>query len=145
MKKRNLIVLSILISLVFFKVGFAQGTKGDDAENEDGIISAQNWMALVDNKNYFESWETAARIFKSSVSAHKWEKIVTKVRDPLGNLISRDLFHDQLTASLPGMPDGQYLILRYVSKFANKAKSVESVTVMIDTDGKWRVAGYFIK
>lgn len=63
----------------------------------------------------------------------------------MGKVVSRNLFHDQLTATLPGMPDGRYLVLRYVTRFANKTHAVESITLMTESDGTWWVAGYFIK
>jgi len=43
------------------------------------------------------------------------------------------------------MPDGRYLVLRYVTRFANKTHAVESITLMTESDGTWWVAGYFIK
>ena len=49
------------------------------------------------------------------------------------------------TKTLPGAPDGEYVVLRYDTSFENKNSAVETVTPMLDKDGKWRVSGYFIK
>ncbi|MEW6571079.1 MAG: DUF4019 domain-containing protein [Nitrospirota bacterium] len=51
----------------------------------------------------------------------------------------------QYTTSLPGAPDGEYVVLRYKTVFENKKSSIEIVTPMLDKDGKWRVSGYYIK
>ena len=138
--------LILLFTLVCVPFGFTQTNSGQDSSsNKKGIAAADDWLALVDEKNYPGSWLAAAEIFRAAVSITQWSDMASSVRDPLGELLSRDLFHDQSTTSLPGMPDGHYLILRYATTFANKAKTVESITVMKEDDGTWRVAGYFIK
>jgi hypothetical protein len=48
------------------------------------------------------------------------------------------------THSLPGAPDGDYVIIEYDTRFEKKTQSIETVTPMRDTDGTWKVAGYFI-
>jgi hypothetical protein len=47
--------------------------------------------------------------------------------------------------SLPGAPDGQYVVIKYDTTFANKAAAVETVTPMREADGSWKVSGYFVK
>ena len=34
---------------------------------------------------------------------------------------------------------------KYVYSFGNKKAAVETITPMLDKDGKWRVSGYYIK
>jgi hypothetical protein len=45
----------------------------------------------------------------------------------------------------PGAPDGKYVVIRYETSFRNKKAATETVTPMLDADGRWRVSGYFIK
>jgi hypothetical protein len=47
--------------------------------------------------------------------------------------------------TLPGAPDGEYVVIQFESQFENKAAAIETVTPMHDKDGTWRVSGYFIK
>lgn len=47
--------------------------------------------------------------------------------------------------SLPGAPDGEYVVIQYKSSFENKKAAVETVTPMRDKYGAWRISGYFIK
>lgn len=49
------------------------------------------------------------------------------------------------TKKLPGAPDGEYVVIQYESSFEHKQSAVETVTPMLDKDGKWRVSGYYIK
>ena len=66
-------------------------------------------------------------------------------RKPLGNVLSRNLMFTKYTNTLPGAPDGEYVVIQYKTSFENKASAVETVTPMLDTDGIWRVSGYYIK
>ncbi len=47
--------------------------------------------------------------------------------------------------SLPGAPDGEYVVIQYNTEFENKKVAIETITPMLDDDGKWRVSGYYIK
>jgi hypothetical protein len=47
--------------------------------------------------------------------------------------------------SLPGAPDGEYVVIQFGTSFENKKTAIETVTPMLDKDGKWRVSGYYIK
>lgn len=107
--------------------------------------SAESWLSLVDGGNYAESWQEAARLFKNAVSQEQWAKMAQAARDPLGKLLSRKLKSATYTTTLPGAPDGEYVVIRYDSSFEHKQTAVETVTPTLDKDGKWRVSGYYIK
>jgi len=107
--------------------------------------SAESWLQLVDSGNYAQSWQEAAQIFKNAVSEEQWAKMARAAREPLGKLLSRKLKSATYTTTLPGAPDGQYVVIRYDSSFEHKQTAVETVTPMLDKDGKWRVSGYYIK
>jgi hypothetical protein len=51
----------------------------------------------------------------------------------------------RFVTSLPGAPDGRYVVIQYKTSFENKSSATETVTPMLDRDQKWRVSGYFIK
>ncbi|MGA2423709.1 MAG: DUF4019 domain-containing protein [Terriglobales bacterium] len=66
-------------------------------------------------------------------------------REPLGKLLSRKLKSATYKTTMPGAPDGEYVVIQYDSSFEHKQAAVETVTPMLDKDGKWRVSGYYIK
>jgi Protein of unknown function (DUF4019) len=107
--------------------------------------AAESWLALVDSGKYADTWQEAAQMFKAAVSKEKWQSMVGSVRDPLGKNTSRKLRSAKYTTSLPGAPDGQYVVIQYDTSFEHKQSAVETVTPMLDKDGKWRVSGYYIK
>jgi hypothetical protein len=47
--------------------------------------------------------------------------------------------------SLPGAPDGEYVVIQFMSSFENKRFAIETVTPMKDKDAKWRVSGYYMR
>ncbi|MGB7845934.1 MAG: DUF4019 domain-containing protein, partial [Candidatus Acidiferrum sp.] len=107
--------------------------------------SAEAWLALTDSGKYSESWDQASTAFKAAVSQAKWVDMVAPVRSPLGKVISRTLKNANYTKTLPGAPDGEYVVIQFSTSFENKKESVETITPMLDKDGKWRVSGYYIK
>jgi hypothetical protein len=107
--------------------------------------SAEQWLALVDASNFAESWKTAAGYFQAAVSQNQWEQTIAAVRKPLGDLVSRKLKSANYTKSLPGAPDGEYVVMQFDTSFANKKEAVETITPMLDADGTWKVSGYYIK
>ena len=124
----------------------AAAAKQRHAEAEQKAIqSAEPWLALVDAGQYSRSWETAADFFKNAVDRKDFVKAMGASRKPFGEVKSRQLESKEYTMTVPGAPDGQYVILQYKTSFANKKSATETVTPMLDQDKKWRVSGYFIK
>jgi len=109
------------------------------------IASAEKWLRIVDKGKYIESWKESSEYFKQSVRQDQWEQAVKAVREPLGKLVSRKVKSAFYTTSLPGAPDGQYVVIQFNTSFENKKSGMETVTPMIDKDGIWRVSGYYIK
>jgi hypothetical protein len=117
---------------------------GQNAE-EMAVKASSQWLALVDGGKYAESWDESAHVFRGAVTKEKWKESLTAVRKPLGKLISRSVKSKHYSRSLPGAPDGEYVVIQYDTSFENKRASVETVTPMLDKDGKWRVSGYYIR
>ena len=106
--------------------------------------AAKIWLALVDAKNYPDSWKDAADIFQQGVSEAKWDSMVGSIRDKVGPVTSRDFQAAQFTKTLPGVPDGDYAIVSFQTDFETKGASTEVVT-LVHENGKWKVGGYFIQ
>lgn len=112
---------------------------------EQAKKAAGAWLKLVDEGKYRESWEQAATFFKDRITAERWEQLVSGARKPLGAVVSREFKSAHYSTSLPGAPDGQYVVIQYDTSFENKKSAVETITPLLDKDGQWRVSGYFIK
>ena len=109
------------------------------------VAAAKSWLALVDAGQYGASWDAAASTFKSSVARSDWERMAASARGPFGKLLARELASSKAATSLPGAPDGHYVVVRFKTAFEHKAQAMETVTAVLEGDGAWRVTGYFIK
>ena len=141
---KNCYLVSALISLCMLNV-HASALSAEEKAEKLAQKAAESWLALVDAGKYSQSWNEAASNFKQAVTSDQWEKSMKSYRVPLGKLESRMLKSSQYTQTMPGAPDGEYVILQYETTFEKKKAAIETVTPMKDKDGKWRVAGYFIK
>jgi hypothetical protein len=129
------------VALLMLSVGAQTQPKPEQAAQD----AASSWLGLVDNGKYAESWKEAAELFRNAITSEKWQQSLHAARDPLGKLTSRKLVSATYTKTLPGVPDGDYVVIRYESSFEHKQSAIETVTPMLERDGKWRVSGYFIK
>ena len=107
--------------------------------------AARNWLAMVDAGHYGASWNEAASYFKSAVNKEQWRQAMAGVRLPLGKVLTRELKSNTYATELPGAPDGEYVVIQFNTAFENKRAAIETITPMLETDGNWSVAGYFIK
>lgn len=123
----------------------ASSLAAEPVKETAAVTAAEKWAVLVDEGKYVESWREAAENFKNAVKQEQWEQAVQAVRKPLGELVSRKVKNTTYKTSLPGAPDGEYVVIEFETVFENKKTAIETVTSMMDKDGKWRVSGYFIK
>ncbi|OGV60760.1 MAG: hypothetical protein A2283_14645 [Lentisphaerae bacterium RIFOXYA12_FULL_48_11] len=139
--KRMLVYLSI--AAIFSLSGCSSATN-PQAETA-AVAAATNWLSFVDGEKYTESWEQAAQFFKGAVQKEQWVQTMQSVRKPFGKNISRELKSKSYRTTLPGAPDGEYVIIQFTASFENKKSAIETITPMLDKDGQWRVSGYFMK
>jgi len=136
------IVCLVVIGLILCTTN-AMAVRSD--KEKAAIAAAEKWLTIVDKGKYMESWEASSEYFKQALTQDQWEQALRAVRGPLGKLISRKVKNATYTNSLPGAPDGQYVVIKFSTSFENKKSGIETVTPRMDNDGIWRVSGYYIK
>jgi len=132
-------------ALTTFLLAAAILVAADESPEKAAEAAARSWLGLVDEGKYGESWDAAAAAFRASVTKTQWESALEQVRTPLGKVVSRTLKSAKYTRTIPNAPAGDYVILLFDTSFATRPSSIETVTPMKETDGTWKVAGYFIK
>jgi len=116
--KIALVVIMVLILLTI-------SAGADSLEKEvTAAIAAEKWLGLVDVEKYAESWKEAAELFRNAVKQEQWEQLLRASRKPLGRLVSRKIKTKAYTTSLPGVPDGEYVVIQFESSFENKKSAV---------------------
>ena len=119
--------------------------QADQTKEQNAIQQAEHWLSIVDSEQYGDSWNMAALFFRNAVPQDQWIASMNAYRRPLGAMIERTMKSNQYMTSLPGAPDGEYVVIQFNTVFENKKETIETITPMLDHDGVWRVSGYFIK
>ena len=148
----GMLVLSVIVAAAIFVSSgetFSDSTDQKIMENVDvsqaaSIASGKEWLVLVDNQKWGESWRTAGSFFRSKVSEKTWSSTILSVRDPLGAPLSRSILKVTKATSLPGAPEGEYELIDFQSDFANKRGAVETL-VLMQEGSTWKAVGYFIR
>jgi len=122
---------------------------------EQAVVRAEEWLALVDVGDFEESWEHTAshfksgifekHFFKSGISKQQWQSSLRTVEDSLRKAVLRRLKSKRYTTKLPWEPPGQYVVIEYETTFERQMNRTETVILMKESDGEWRVAGYKFK
>ena len=144
MTKKYLMVLGAAV-LLFAGWSASLAAADTAAKEKAAIAAAESWLKLVDDGKYADSWKQAAAFFKSAVPQQTWETQIAAVRRPMGKKLTRTLSNSKYAATLPGAPDGEYVVIQFSASFENKKSAIETITPMLEKDGKWRVSGYYIK
>jgi hypothetical protein len=136
-------VLGIIAAALMFTTAPARAHEAEKVASAESAALA--WLALTDAGDYSRSWDMAAGIFQSSISKQNWMNALQNARGPLGTLILRKVKSVRYAQSLPGAPDGEYVVIQYESQFESKKAAIETVTPHLEKDGSWKVSGYYIK
>jgi hypothetical protein len=107
--------------------------------------AARDWLALTDADKAAASFDAAGKQFKNAVTRDGWVEALKKARDPFGKMEERTVLSTTFATSFPGAPDGNYAIVLFRTSFAKKKDASESLTLERESDGAWRVVGYFIR
>ena len=148
----GLLVITLVLAVAVLAIS-QQGSAGLPAQTgpvtlsigeAKSIPSASQWVILVDEANWTESWRSSGDLFRSQISQDQWAAAVGPVREPLGAMTSRTFKSATSTQSLPGGPSGEYEVVEFATDFANRAGATETV-ISVHEDSGWRVVGYFIR
>jgi hypothetical protein len=97
---------------------------------------ARQWLVLLDDKNYAQSWSEAAKAFQNRQTADAWASGAVMRRAPLGALANRELKSIALSR-------GNTAVIRYNTAFARKAAAVVTVKLAYES-GRWSVIDHSI-
>ncbi len=114
------------------------------AATAEPTSSAWQWLALIDQEQYVESWAEGSALFRARITERSWESKTSLYREAVGRAVWRDVDSVSLAGRLPDLPEGQYALVRYRSKFERKTDCTETVGLVLE-NGLWRVASYSIK
>jgi hypothetical protein len=139
-----ILVLAITLGRGVSVAQEADTSRTQEFDAQPALEAGAAWLALVDSGRYGESWDTAADTFKDAIGRVKWEVAVQEARGKIGILVRRKLRSARSAVDLPNSPPGEYVVVENQVTFDNRPLGTETVTLMKQKDGRWRVAGYFL-
>jgi len=109
------------------------------------VQRAEQWLTKIDQRQYAESWTSSAVYLKQAIDQAQWTKTLTSHRQPFGLIVSRHHQKTEYRNNLPGVPNGHYAILYFLTNFETKLEAIETLVLQQEPDGAWRSIGYTIK
>ncbi|MGZ8256013.1 MAG: DUF4019 domain-containing protein [Burkholderiaceae bacterium] len=121
-----------------------QRTEAQSSKELAARGAAEKWLALLDAGEYGKAWDGCAQLFRQRVTRQQWVESLPQTRSPFGKMKERRNEVATYKTSLPGAPDGEYVTVRFGTKFEKKDDAEELLTLVLE-DGVWRPTGYFIR
>lgn len=138
----HLVALIAVAVMIFFP---SLGKKIDPQVLTAGTEATEDFLQLIDSEKYEQGWESSSALMREKIFLEVWNQQIPAMRDKVGTLKNRKQDSSSLSDWAEKAPDGQYLTLKYVSSFEKRAEAIETISLILEDDGHWRVAGYFIK
>ncbi len=128
-----LLLATILLSLTTYAQASVQAAEA----------AALSWLALIDSGKYHQAWEASSPLLKAPLSSSMLARTVELARKEFGPVESRRRVQTSRYTSMPGAPDGDYIVFIFQTRFENKARGIETITPHLE-NGTWRVSGYYV-
>lgn len=118
----------------------AEAAKADAAQ-----AAADQWLEAIDRGDAPATHAAAAALFRAAITPEKWAESMQQAQLPIGRAVARSVHSRRYARELPGAPDGEYVLVEYATEFERKKNGVETVVMMLEPAGDWRVSGYWIR
>ncbi len=161
------LIASVLLSMCIAGGAFAQQAapapaaqqqarpSPQDVDPNSMVMAALQAAQLVDGGRAGEIWDGSSAIAKRAITKDAFVKAITAARNPLGQPVSRvwlSVIRQSVPAPQAGQaapagspPPGNYISVRFATRFSGGRTVAELVTFRLEDSGTWRVAGYTIQ
>jgi len=134
----------VFASLMWIIVPVMNKTPSQEVR-EASVQAAAQFLFLIDTEEYAKSWEITSESLKDILSKKNWNEQITKIRSFLGPIVDRIQHDISYTANSTDVPDGEYVVMTFISQFELRERVIETITLMLNSDEQWKVVGYFLR
>ncbi len=134
---------ALLLALVSLQLS-ADSARPLAPETQLAEAAALAWLGAVDRGDMPQAWRTSSALLQEAMNPQALADVIGQARKDFGAVVQRQLTSAQEATSLPGAPDGRYVVLIYQTDFENSKGVVETITPRLE-DGHWRVSGYYLR
>lgn len=110
------------------------------AHNAEVVDAARQWLALIDQDKWDESYRGTGSNFQKLNTVQVWTEVSQTMRGRFGAFQSRSLLSQE---ELPAPPHG-FEVVKFRASYAKQAQAIETVTLDRE-NGAWRVVGVTIE
>jgi hypothetical protein len=145
--RRIILMAAVIVAVAGMAAALsAQQVSADPhtAEEQAAERQALGFLGYLDNGRFADSYAYTGMLIRSQLDREVFASQVEKARTGTGALQARELIDAGYSTTVPGAPEGQYVVLHYRSSFANRPDTVETLTLAM-AKGYWRVDGWYIK
>ena len=101
------------------------------AEEQAAERQALGFLGYLDHGRFADSYAYTGMLIRAQLDRDSYAKQLEKARAGVGALLSRELINATYATTLPGAPEGQYVVLNYGASFANRQQAEETVTLAL--------------
>lgn len=119
--------------------------RAQDEATSEARASAKEWLGLLDDHEYEKAWQAAGTLLQAAVTPEEWSTKMSVTLGPMGKADSRAARSSEYSTTMPGAPDGEWVVVKFDTTFEKKQRALETVIMRKESDGTWKVSGYFIR
>ncbi|MFB6249586.1 MAG: DUF4019 domain-containing protein [Salinibacter sp.] len=145
MNRTGRVLTLLLPGLLLVGTARAQPDDPHAADEQAAQAAAREWLALLEDRDFEDSWEAAAAPFRAQQAGlNAWTRSATRLADSVGVPAARTLTSAQYRDTLrAAASEGPFVVLTYRTRFA--AGRFEEQLVVTRAEEAWRVAGYRVR
>ncbi|RME39550.1 MAG: DUF4019 domain-containing protein [Deltaproteobacteria bacterium] len=119
--------------------------KLDPAKTEAGRQATLHFLQMVDQDRFAESWTMSAQVLREKLPQDKWADKLRLHRAQCGKFIKRQEKKVDYATEASGEVKGEFYTFKFAADYERCPGVTETVTVMLEDDGHWRVGGFFVE
>ena len=137
--KRYILTLFLSLTILFV---FPQNTERQQMRDAEKV--AARWLQSLNKKGYVACWNMLSELTQKQASFEEWNAYITELMTEPGKFISRQYYLAEMQKEMEGLPEGNYVTIKYTTKYANTDTAEEILLLSLSENGKWQVNSYFI-
>ncbi len=149
-KNRPFLIGGLLMTIALSLLAFVTLSPGASTQtptlisaqepNIEVVQAAQNWLQLIDEERWAESYQLTGSAFRKINSLDVWTKVSEQVRQDYGAALSRTLVSQEW---VPAPPNG-YQVVKFRTQFQNKSEPLLQTVTLERENAGWRVVAIVI-
>ncbi|RMF46310.1 MAG: DUF4019 domain-containing protein [Deltaproteobacteria bacterium] len=119
--------------------------KLDPVKADSARQATLRFLHMVDQDQFADSWSMSAHLLREKIPQDKWAGKLKLHRAQCGKFLEREETEINYATEASGEQKGEFFTLNFAADYERCPEVTETVTVMLEEDGQWRVGGFFVK